>query len=273
MLIYKLLFLFFLFPLFSQSQETVGKVLAVEGQVIASLNEQTRPLRVGEPIYLHDRVTTAAKSRAQIEFSDGSLLNLIPNADFQIQTYSYRKALASDHFFGEIFKGGLRVLTGKISKKNPEKYEFKTPSATLGLRGTIVEINLLDQETYFSVSQGRALVQNRGGSLLIGEGKAQFSFIRSAIAAPVSVSNRPPQLQPQLFTEPPGGVAIDARAAATPQAPSIQQQAPTSSGAESSSSSSSSTSGTTITPSEEESSSPTAPPTSTSGGASIQGGC
>lgn len=47
---------------------------------------------------------------------------------------------SSDNLLFKLVKAGLRTVTGAISKKNPQKVRFNTPTATISIRGTNFEV-------------------------------------------------------------------------------------------------------------------------------------
>jgi hypothetical protein len=135
---------------------------------------------------------------------------LIEGTKYQVEAYRYKALLKKDHYTGNLLEGGFRNLSGSIAKKNPNEYEQKTPTATLGLRGTVIEANIVDGISYFGVDQGLVIVKNRAGSEIIGMGaKTRFCSVASTDEKPELLTRRPKVLSPQIFVEPPGGVNID----------------------------------------------------------------
>lgn len=203
--------LFFSFQIAAFAEDSIGKVIAAEGDVKAISGASIeRILERSSPIFVEDTIILANAARIQIRFTDGSLLNLIPNSEYRIDAYQYRKLLKKDHYSGELLKGGFRSLSGSIAKKNPNEYNIKTPTSTIGLRGTIIEASIVGGTVYFGVDEGRAVVSNSAGSQTIGKGAAnQFCIVYSFDKEPMLISERPKNLDRSLFVEPAGGVNLD----------------------------------------------------------------
>jgi hypothetical protein len=199
-----MIFLFFFISiLFSQeSRPIVAHAMAVDGVVRArNESQEERVLNKGANLFLLDLITVDPDSKMEIKFTDGSLLNLISNTQYQIDQYQYRVPKQKDRFTGQLLQGTLRLLSGSIAKKNPNEYEIRTPSATIGLRGTTIEASVIGVQLYVGVTEGAAFVMNSAGKTLIGpQAETQFAFVPSQAAAPQAVSLRPPELNIQFFT-------------------------------------------------------------------------
>lgn len=207
--------IFFFFCLFlSQfliAQESIGKAMAVEGSVKAlSAENAERMISKGSDIFAQETIVVGSSSRLQIRFTDGGVVNLIPDTEYRIDSYRYKKALQKDQSLTELSKGGLRALSGSIARKNPQGYELKTPSATMGLRGTIVEAMVKGEEVYFGVEKGKALVWNEFGSQMIGVGqKANFAVVPGKNTPPELILERPNELMMGVFAAPQGAMPLE----------------------------------------------------------------
>ena len=70
-----------------------------------------------------------------LQFVDGAKVTVRPNSAILIEDYVYN-GNAQDTATLSLISGGLRVITGAISKSNPENYKVRTPVALMGVRGT-----------------------------------------------------------------------------------------------------------------------------------------
>ena len=124
----------------------IGKVTILEGSATAS----GRTLEVGSQIYVKDTIKTNDNSTVQIEFIDNSILDVKPNSVYVIKDYQYGKI--KDRNNSELVAGGFRLLSGSI-KPDPEQYNIKTPNATIGLLGTLLEAELDDETPYVAFTE------------------------------------------------------------------------------------------------------------------------
>ena len=127
------------------SESTVGFVRAVKGKAVSETRDgQSRPLQRNAEVFLHDVITTDAQSFVVISFKDDSVVTVRPKSQFKVEEFHFdqnaKKATLN------LTKGGLRIITGKISKNQPENYRLKTPVASMGVRGTRFDARLCEDD-------------------------------------------------------------------------------------------------------------------------------
>ena len=134
-----------------------------------------------------DTVNTERDSFAQIKFLDGAQITLKPNTAVKIEniTFSEEKPQEDSFLYG-LVKGGLRAVTGIVGKRNKDKYQLNTATATIGIRGTTLSADdclssregdcaRLDAAVYLGVADGEIVVRNAQGELGLNAG--QFGLI------------------------------------------------------------------------------------------------
>lgn len=85
-----------------------------------------------------DTLVSEKDTYARIKFIDNSEITLRPNSQLTIDNFSYEEAKPeNDSAVFSLIKGGLRAITGLLGKRNKERFGLNTPSATIGIRGTI----------------------------------------------------------------------------------------------------------------------------------------
>ena len=125
--------------------DAVGEVTFVQGVASAQRpGEGTRFLAKGEALHEGETLNTGAKSFALIALKDGTRLTLRPNTSFTLETFRHGDKEESAIF--RLVKGGVRTLTGLVSKRNPQGMEMRTPSATIGIRGTSFDARICDAD-------------------------------------------------------------------------------------------------------------------------------
>ena len=137
----------------AQPAGVVGEVTFVQGIATAQAPGATpRFLQKGEPLHEGEVVNTGGQGFALIEFKDGTKFTLRPNTSFAIERYNQTAGSESAAF--KLLKGGLRAITGALSKRNPNALEITTTTATIGIRGTSFDARLCESEC--SEEQARA---------------------------------------------------------------------------------------------------------------------
>ena len=117
----------------------VGTAVAVRGGATAVGPEGTRGLANGADIFLGDKVETGVFGQVEIEFSDHTRLAVGANSSMVIDTYVMQTPTKLSSFGLTASRGAFRFLTGNSPKL---AYRLKTPSATIGIRGTEFDLSV-----------------------------------------------------------------------------------------------------------------------------------
>ena len=117
----------------------VATVTALVGSVaIQSASGVQRVAAVGTEIDNGDTVETSAASEVVMIFTDHQRVYLKPGTVFRVDDFNYAADDASQsRSFLSLVKGGLRMLDGLVATQGKgENYRLKTPTSTIGIRGT-----------------------------------------------------------------------------------------------------------------------------------------
>ncbi len=122
----------------SLAEAAAGRFQFVVGEVkVLDAAGKERPARKGGEVNEGESILSGASGTAQILLVDGGILAVRPETRMKIDEYKFDgKDDGSERSFFSIVKGGFRSITGLIGKKHKENYGIKTPSATIGIRGT-----------------------------------------------------------------------------------------------------------------------------------------
>lgn len=175
----------------------------VTGNVVAlGSGGASRPLGKGDEVAAGETISTR-DGRAQVRFSDGSMVSLQPQTDFRVDAYNYAgKADGSEQGFFSLLKGGMRTITGLIGRTNKDSYRVTTQVATIGIRGTEYSITYGNGIT-ITTGEGQVQVCNDGGCLLLSSGES--AFVTSPGSQPVRTEVRAtlppsqPAISPHVF--------------------------------------------------------------------------
>ncbi|MDR5757183.1 FecR family protein [Caballeronia sp. LZ035] len=130
-----------LFALSARAEQgrAVATIKALVGNVaIQGANGAQRVAAVGGEIDNGDTVQTGVGSEIVMIFTDGQRVYLKPGSVFRVDDFNYAAdAPQQDRSFLSLVKGGLRAVDGLVAKQGkPENYRVKTPTSTIGIRGT-----------------------------------------------------------------------------------------------------------------------------------------
>jgi hypothetical protein len=112
---------------------------------------------------MNELIETDDESAVEIKFSDGSKLTVGENAKIVIDTYVYNPGGEAKQAI-TLTKGAFRFVSGAIPKEN---VKLKTPTVTIGIRGTELIFDVADDgETEMSTVTGAADATDGAGETL-----------------------------------------------------------------------------------------------------------
>ena len=151
--------LIFLLSVNSNAEEklTIEKQLVgIVGAISGTVKTETRQLKAGDKIYLNETILAGAGSGTQILLLDQSTFTIGEDSEVVMDTFVFDPSTNDGKIVASVKQGSLKVISGLISKKNPDSLTVEVPEGTLGSRGT---------EFQTIVSKGKT------DTLLVGPGK------------------------------------------------------------------------------------------------------
>ena len=139
------------------STSLVGKASFVQGKVYASNNKGIiRTVTEKSAIYCADSIEAAQGAKLKIDFDDGSTIIISENTKIMIDEFIYDPSVKENNSFAaKILKGSCRVVTGMITKSNPDKFKIRSRGATIGIRGCNVAIKTsADRDDIYIIELG-----------------------------------------------------------------------------------------------------------------------
>jgi hypothetical protein len=116
----------------------VGEVDFTRGVAYAALpGKPARLLSKGQPIEQRDTINTTDGSFAIVRFTDGTRMTLRPNTTLAISNYRFEPAQPqTGTWLLSLVRGGVRAITGVVTKNSATAGQIRTSTATIGIRGT-----------------------------------------------------------------------------------------------------------------------------------------
>lgn len=173
----------------SLAHAEAGIVLFSSGEAYVRAGSGDRIASIGGKIESGDALVTR-EGRLQIRFTDGAMVSMQPYSEFRVDDYEYQqKGGGPGKSFLSLVKGGLRVITGLIGRKDRAAYRMDTVVATIGIRGTEYLATLKDEGLYVHTGEGTIFLKNAGGEIDVSRG--QTGFVKSQKDKPILVSETP----------------------------------------------------------------------------------
>lgn len=161
-----------------------GKVLRMQAPVIAMQDALPRVLKVGDPIFIGDVISTGKGARVEVEMTDDGILTLGERTVFTVIDYVYSGDQSNASL--RLLAGSFKAISGGIAKVAATKFRVETEVATIGIRGTEFWGGSLDGVFNIALLGGSAIiVENKAGRVeitAVGAG----TTITSADVAPTA---------------------------------------------------------------------------------------
>ncbi len=194
------LLLFYVGAATAMAAEVAGTVTHLNGPLFARKADNTlKTLSIKSAVEVGDVLITEKKTYARIKFSDGGELTLRPQSQLKIDAYFFdRYNPKGDKAVFSAVKGGLRAVTGQIGRRfQSDNYKMNTPTATIGVRGTVFEVRICEGGScagignglYLFVPEGTITIQNNVGVQSVGAG--QYAYVRDTQTKPVILPANP----------------------------------------------------------------------------------
>jgi hypothetical protein len=149
-----------------------AKVTHVSGAVQLERDGAMQGVQVGLNLQQGDRLISASDGQTLIRFDDGAQMVLRADSDFQVQELPDLRANRKQERRAKalkLVKGGLRYISG--GKRKRYKVGFETPTVSVGIRGTDIELQVMEQVvqdinpgTFLKVNSGAAELTTAEGS-------------------------------------------------------------------------------------------------------------
>lgn len=145
----------------ASSTQGVGEAMAIVDVASASGDIGERTLAVGSSVFIGDVVKTDGVGEAQLLFADGTRMVVGPNSALVIDEFLFRGKAAENKFSVRALGGAFRFISGESGDKG---YTIRTPSATIGVRGTAFDFTVTREgETNLVLLEGEAQLCESGG--------------------------------------------------------------------------------------------------------------
>ncbi len=140
----------------------IGTATVVIGTATATRGAQTRRLVRGSKVFQDEWLETASASLVQVRFLDKTVTTVGPETELVLDSFAYDTQSTKGKVLLEMTRGVMRFVTGILS---PKAYRITTPTATIGIRGTVFDVVVNPQTgaTSAVLHKGEIVVHNLVG--------------------------------------------------------------------------------------------------------------
>jgi hypothetical protein len=144
----------------AHAQARVGEAAVIQNQVVRVAGSATTQINVGDGLLRDETVRTGQDSAARLVMADNTNLSLGANSTIKLD----RTVFNDEHSYRDIAirltTGAFRFVTGNSEKT---AYKITTAVATIGVRGTILDIRSQPGNTIVLLQEGASRVCATGG--------------------------------------------------------------------------------------------------------------
>ena len=157
--------------------EIVATLERISGPVNVMHQDDTKVIngRNGLLLKSGDTVSTGPQGQATIKFRDGSELRVFPNTTFRVDQIKESQAKSRNFRYNMNMK--LGAVWGNFARQR-QSVEIKTPTATIGIKGTTLRVAERNDHAQVSLTEGAIDVSNDKGTLALTPGKQLTTFSR-----------------------------------------------------------------------------------------------
>ena len=122
--------------------DAAGVVKTLTGTVHIERPGGSPSVAIGSEVYSSDRIVTGPQSSIGITLRDNTLLSEGANSVLELNKFAFNTTTYDGTLDATIKRGSLAVIDGKLAQANPDSVHYRTPTTTLGVRGTefIIEV-------------------------------------------------------------------------------------------------------------------------------------
>ena len=123
----------------AQAEEKLNiekQLVGIVGAISGTVKTENRELKVGDKIYLNETILSGSNAGTQILLLDQSTFTIGSDSEVVMDTFIYDPSTNDGKIVAKVKEGSLKVISGLISKKNPDALTVEVPEGTLGSRGT-----------------------------------------------------------------------------------------------------------------------------------------
>jgi hypothetical protein len=172
------------------AQTRIGEAAVIKNEVVRVTESAASQINVGDGVLRDEVVRTGLDSAARLVMADSTNLSLGPNATITLD----RTVFNDEHSYRDIAirlaTGAFRFVTGHSEKA---AYKITTSVATIGVRGTILDILSQRGKTTVVLQEGASRVCTLGGQCIELTQPGETAVITSAGGKiTIQKTNNPP---------------------------------------------------------------------------------
>lgn len=120
----------------SAPEEVIGYVKTAEGEATLLVAGKQLEAKPGMPLLLGHVLKTGKQGSMGVTFKDSTMMSIGPDTQIVVDEYLYAPGKGDLKLGARMTRGSLQFISGVIAKLRPESVSLKTPTGSIGVRGT-----------------------------------------------------------------------------------------------------------------------------------------
>ncbi|MDO8289162.1 MAG: FecR family protein [Parvibaculum sp.] len=114
----------------------IGYVKTVQGDAAIVVGGKAIKAEPATPVQIGNVLKTGKAGSMGVTFKDNTIMSLGPDTEITVDEYLFAPGKGDLKLSASMTKGSLNYVSGIIAKLKPEAISLKTPTGTIGVRGT-----------------------------------------------------------------------------------------------------------------------------------------
>ena len=173
-----------------------GTIVKLEGSAVIERRGTKVQVAEATPLYSGDILNVADHGVAQVHFEDDSVFVVPGAAKLRVDAFTMPTAQAGGKAVYTLVDGGLRTITGKVSKGGKDQYELRAEEGTVTVKGSAYMVlrcqgscaKKYKAGLYVKGEQGVMTVTNAAGQLKVKRGQTGYFASKTTLGTHVKIS-------------------------------------------------------------------------------------
>jgi len=114
----------------------IGYVKTITGSATITTGSNKVTAQLGTPLFQGSQLKTGPKSSLGVTFKDDTVMSFGADTELTVDEYLYAPSQGKLKLGSSLAKGSMNYVSGVIAKLQPDAVSVKTPTGTIGVRGT-----------------------------------------------------------------------------------------------------------------------------------------
>ncbi|MGL4497171.1 MAG: FecR family protein [Beijerinckiaceae bacterium] len=196
----------------AHAQAVIGDAARAVNDVTGQLGSRRVAITSGSAVHQNETVSTGRAASASLRFLDATSLDVSPGSSVKLDRYIYNAGGSARGAVMTMTRGAFRFATGQ---SDPSAFRLQTPQAIIGIRGTVLDVEVERGVSHVTLQRGAIEVcprNNRRACAILTQPGQSVSVTATRIVGddPAVVPPAPPRgpLTPGIIQPGGGGVII-----------------------------------------------------------------